>query len=157
VLCKTEQTPTSTRRTPVKRVVLFPLYIHLIMWTLSVFNIFCCCKLVSSNWYEKLKFFCDFSPSTELHSGSRCSVTNAIPLKPHHHGINTSCQKAWICTEALGNLWVGFIVWEDRLHRETLLNEPTFKVLEVATSEPVNAFWEYRSLGFANMKTFFKG
>lgn len=68
-----------------------------------------------------------------------------------------SCQKLWICTEALGNLWAGFIIWEDRLHKETLLNEPKFKILKVATSELVNAFWEYRSLDFANMKTFSEG
>lgn len=68
-----------------------------------------------------------------------------------------SCQKLRICTEALGNLWAGFSIWEDRLHKETPLNEPKFKILKVATSQLVHAFWKYRSLGFANMKAFFEG
>lgn len=153
---KKHQTAPRPGRTPVKHVTLFPVYTHLIMWTLTVF-IFCCCKLVSSNSYEKLKLSYGFSLSTELHSGSHWSITNTVPLKSHYHGINMSCQKLWICTEALGNLWAGFIIWEGRLHKETLLNEPKFKILKVATSELVNAFWEYRSLGFANMKTFSEG
>lgn len=136
---------------PVRHVTWFLLYTHLLMWTLTVF-IFCCCKLVSSNWQEKL--FSDFSLSTEVHSGSHWSITDIILLKPHYRGINKSCQKLWICIEALGNLWVGFIIWEDRLNKETPCHGLKCKILKVATSELLNAFWEHGPLGFANMKTF---